>query len=159
MEQTNIPIDPKYLELMLNPTNYGEMKEYDAKGFGKNAQTGEMVVIYLKIDPISTIIKEIKWQTNGCGTTLVSGALFSEEYKGKTLQSGVEFTQDVFEKIKDNPPEDAACGEVVARAFMAAVQDYEARKRGENKEYIEYVTLSCPVPQGGEIEQSVSKKA
>ncbi len=141
-------IDPKYLELMLNPTNYGEMKEFDAKGYGKNRETGEMVVIYLKIDPKTEVISDIKWQTNGCGTTLVSGALFSEEYKKKTLQSGIEFTEAVFEKIKDNPPPDAACGEVVARAFIAAVKDYRARQRGEIKEHIEYVTLSCPVPEG-----------
>ncbi len=147
MEQTPT-IDPRYLELMINPTNYGEMKDFDAKGYGKNKETGEMVVIYLKIDPKTQKIVDIKWQTNGCGTTLVSGALFSEEYKGKTLQSGKEFTETVFEKIKDNPPADAACGEVVARAFMAALRDYEARQKGEEKEHIEYVTLSCPVPEG-----------
>lgn len=150
MEQESPVIDPRYLELMINPTNYGEMKEYDAKGLGKNRETGEMVVIYLKVDPKTQMITDIAWQTNGCGTTLVSGALFSEEYKGKTLQSGKEFTEAVFEKIKDNPPPDAACGEVVARAFMAALQNYEARQRGENKEFVEYVTLSCPVPEGEE---------
>ncbi len=149
MEQTPV-IDPKYLELMMNPTNYGEMQDFDAKGYGKNEATGEMVVIYLKIDPKTKIIEDIKWQTNGCGTTLVSGALFSEEYKGKTLQSGKEFTEAVFEKIKDNPPPDAACGEVVARAFMAALKDYAARKEGVQKDHYEYVTLACPVPEGGE---------
>jgi len=140
-------IDPRYLELMINPANYGEMKEFDAKGYGKNPQTGEMVVIYLKVDPKSQTVTDIKWQTNGCGTTLVSGSLFSQEYKGKTLRSGVEFTNAVFEKIKDDPPPDAACGEVVARAFMAAVEDYEARKRGEEREHIHTVTLSCPEPR------------
>ncbi len=147
MEQEAPKIDPKYLEMMLDPKNYGEMKEFDAKGYGKNTETGEMVVIYLKIDPESQKITDIKWQTNGCGTTLVSGSLFSEEYKGKTIQSGVDFTNAVFEKIKDNPPPDAACGEVVARAFMAAVEDYEARKRGEESEHIHTVTLSCPTPE------------
>ena len=143
-------VDPRYLELMLDPKNYGEMKEFDAKGYGKNKETGEMVVIYLKVDPKTKKIEDIKWQTNGCGTTLVSGSLFSEEYKGKSLQSGVDFTEAVFEKIKDDPPADAACGEVVARAFMAAVKDYEARQRGEEKEHMEYVTLSCPEPEGEE---------
>jgi len=146
MEQEVPQIDPRYLELMMSPTNYGEMKEYDAKGYGKNEATGEMVVIFLKIDPDTKIIEDIKWQTNGCGTTLVSGSLFSQEYKGKSLQSGIEFTNAVFDKIKDNPPPDAACGEVVARAFMAAVEDYEKK---DGKEHIHYVTLSCPVPEEG----------
>ncbi|BCD67713.1 iron-sulfur cluster assembly scaffold protein [Nitratiruptor sp. YY09-18] len=146
MQQTP-PIDPQLLELMINPPNYGEMQDYDAKGYGKNQQTGEMVVIYLKIDPVSKIIKDIKWQTNGCGTTVVSGGLFSKEYKNKTLQHGIDFTNEVFEKIKDNPPPDAACGEVVARAFMAAVKDYEARQKGIEKDHYEYVTLSCPTPE------------
>ncbi len=143
MEQDRPVIDPRYIELMMNPTNYGEMKEYDAKGYGKNRETGEMVVIYLKVR--DGIVEDIKWQTNGCGTTLVSGALFSQEYKGKSLQSGKEFTEAVFEKIKDNPPPDAACGEVVARAFIAALKSYEAKQEGKEGEFIEYVTLSCPV--------------
>ncbi len=137
----------QYLELMMHPKNYGEMQEFDAKGYGKNLQTGEMVVIYLKIDPDSQKITDISWQTNGCGTTLVSGSLFSEEYKNKTIQEGLDFTQAVFEKIKDNPPPDAACGEVVARAFIAAVLDYEDRKKGIEQEHIELVTLACPVPE------------
>ncbi|MRJ02048.1 MAG: iron-sulfur cluster assembly scaffold protein [Epsilonproteobacteria bacterium] len=147
MEQAVPQIDPRYLELMLNPTNYGEMEEFDAKGYGKNRETGEMVVIYLKIDPETQTVTDIRWQTNGCGTTLVSGSLFSQEYKGKSLESGIEFTNAVFDKIRENPPPDAACGEVVARAFMAAVEDYEARKRGEIGEHIHTVTLSCPTPE------------
>jgi nitrogen fixation NifU-like protein len=137
----------KYIELMMNPVNYGEMENFDAKGYGKNRDTGEMVVIYLKIDPKTNIIKDIKWQTNGCGTTLVSGSLFSKEYENKTIKSGIDFTNKVLDTIKDNPPPDAACGEVVARAFMAAVKDYEYRKKGEDKEFIEYVTLSCPTDE------------
>ncbi len=148
MEQERVQIDPRYLQLMMEPLHYGEMKDYDAKGYGKNLQTGEMVVIYLKIDPKTDEVIDIKWQTNGCGTTLVSGSLFSQEYLGKSLQSGIDFTEAVFEKIKDNPPPDAACGEVVARAFMAAVKDYEKRKQGKEEEHFEYVTLSCPVPEG-----------
>ena len=141
------PIDPKLLELMIDPPYYGAMEEYDAKGYGKNEQTGEMVVIYIKIDPISKIVKDIRWQTNGCGTTVVSGGLFAKEYRGKSLQEGIEFTNEVFAKIEDNPPPDAACGEVVARAFMAAVKDYEARARGIEEDHYEYVTLSCPSPE------------
>ncbi len=137
----------RYLELMMNPENYGEMEDFDAKGYGKNKETGEMVVIYLKIDPKTGRIEDIKWQTNGCGTTLVSGSLFSREYKGKSVKSGMEFTNKVLDTIKDNPPPDAACGEVVARAFEAAVKDYEDRKRGEEREHMEYVTLSCPTDE------------
>ena len=146
MEQ--IPdINPAYLEHMIDPKNYGKMENFDARGIGKNEVSGEMVVIELKIDPVSEKIIDLKWQTNGCGTTLVSGSLFSEEYKRGTLKDGVEFTNRVLEKIKDNPPADAACGEVVARAFLAAVKDYEDRKKGVDKEHIEYVTLACPVPE------------
>ncbi|NPA03918.1 MAG: iron-sulfur cluster assembly scaffold protein [Epsilonproteobacteria bacterium] len=149
-------MDSKYIEMMLDPPNYGEMKQFSAKGIGKNKETGEMVIIYLKVDPSLEIVEDIKWQTNGCGTTIVSGGLFSQEYKGKSLKEGLDFTNAVFEKIKDNPPADAACGEVVARAFIAAVKDYEARKKGEEREFIEYVTLSCPP---GEVnDRDISQK-
>ncbi|WP_281950486.1 iron-sulfur cluster assembly scaffold protein [Nitrosophilus kaiyonis] len=149
MEQ--IPdINPAYLEHMIEPKNYGKMEEDDAKGIGKNKDSGEMVIMQLKIDPKTKKILDIKWQTNGCGTTLVSGSLFSIEYKRGTIQDGIDFTNKVLDKIKDNPPADAACGEVVARAFLAAIKDYEDRKKGIKKEHIEYVTLACPVPEESE---------
>jgi len=146
MEQQIPQIDPVYIEYMMNPKNYGKMEDDDAKGIGKNVGSGEMVIMQLKIDPKTKKILDIKWQTNGCGTTLVSGSLFSEEYKRGTIEDGVEFTNRVLDKIKDNPPPDAACGEVVARAFIAAVKDFEDRQKGIKKEHIEYVTLACPIP-------------
>ena len=146
MEQQIPDINPEYLEHMIDPKNYGNMENEDAIGIGKNEASGEMVKMWLKIDRKSEKILDIKWQTNGCGTTLVSGSLFSQEYKRGTLKDGVEFTNRVLEKIKDNPPADAACGEIIARAFLAAVKDYEDRKKGIKKEHIEYVTLACPVP-------------
>jgi len=146
MEQ--IPdINPTYLEHMMNPKNYGKMEKDDAKGVGKNQDSGEVVIMQLKIDPKTKKILDLKWQTNGCGITLVSGSLFSIEYKRGTLKEGLDFTNKVLDKIKDNPPADAACGEVVARAFLAAIKDYEDRKKGIKEEHIEYVTLACPTPK------------
>ena len=121
-------MDSIYFEHLLEPRNYGSMENCDAKGVGKNQLTKEMVVIELKIDEKTQKITDIKWQTNGCSTTVVSGSLFSTEYKKGTLKNGIDFTNQVLEKIKDNPPQDAACGEIVARAFLAAVKDYFDRK-------------------------------
>jgi len=150
MEQQIPEMNPVYIEHMMEPKNYGKMENEDAKGIGKNADSGEIVKMWLKIDPKTKKILDIKWQTNGCGTTVVSGSFFSEEYKRGTIDDGLEFTNRVLDKIKDNPPADAACGEVVARAFIAAVKDFEDRQKGIKKEHIEYVTLACPVPEESE---------
>lgn len=133
-------IDPKYLELMMEPRNYGKLTHHNAKGTGKNELTKEMVVLYMHIE--DGTVRDIAFQTNGCGTTLVSGSMFTDYYKNKTLDEGIAFTNEVFEKLKDNPPLDAACGEVVARAFEAAVQNFN-----DKQEHIAYVTLSCPTDE------------
>ncbi len=114
------------MDHMMNPRNYGKLESPDAVGIGKNPQNGEMVIIYLKIE--NEKIEDIKFQAKACMTTVIAGSIFTQTVKGATLKEARELTSIMLEKVKQMPPEEAACSELVAEAFLAALENYEEKK-------------------------------
>lgn len=113
------------MDHMMNPRNYGKLENPDAVGIGKNPQNGEMVIIYLKIE--NEKIEDIKFQAKACMTTVIAGSIFTQTVKGATLKEARELTSIMLEKVKQMPPEEAACSELVAEAFLAALEHHETR--------------------------------
>ncbi len=115
------------MDHMMNPRNYGKLESPDAVGIGKNPQNGEMVIIYLKIE--NEKIEDIKFQAKACMTTVIAGSIFTQTVKGATLKEARELTSIMLEKVKQMPPEEAACSELVAEAFLAALEHHEMRAK------------------------------
>jgi nitrogen fixation NifU-like protein len=121
--------DAQLIEHMMNPKNYGEMKENDAVGMGKNPQNGEKVAIYLKVEPSQDpLIKDISFQAIGCTTTVVAGSIITSEAKGVTFSRAEELISITLGMLENIPPEDAACSEMVALALKAALDTYTKRQ-------------------------------
>ena len=114
------------LDHMQNPRNYGKLDDSDALGIGKNPENGEMVIVYLKIED-DTIV-DIAFQAKACMTTVIAGSIFTDTVKGATIEEAKELTQIMLSKIDRLPPEEAACTELVAEAFYAALDHLEAKR-------------------------------
>ncbi len=131
--------DAQLIEHMMNPKNYGELKENDATGMGKNPQNGEKVAIYLKVkegeDPI---IEDIRFQAIGCTTTIVAGSIITSEAKGISFSRAQELVSVTLGMLDNLPPEDAACSEMVALALKAALDTYYERQKDPDFPMISY---------------------
>ncbi|WP_456450375.1 iron-sulfur cluster assembly scaffold protein [Hydrogenimonas sp.] len=114
------------MDHMMNPRNYGKLENPDATGIGKNPENGEMVIVYLKVE--GDTITDIAFQAKACMTTIVAGSVFTETIKGATLEEAKELTKIMLSKLDRVSPEEAACTELVAEAFYAALEHLEARK-------------------------------
>ena len=114
------------MDHMMNPRNYGKLEKADGQGIGKNPQNGEMVIVYLKIE--DGRVADIRFQARACMTTIIAGSIFTETIKGATIEEARELTDLMLEKLESMPPEEAACSEMVAEAFLAALEHYEARQ-------------------------------
>ncbi|WP_457597992.1 iron-sulfur cluster assembly scaffold protein [Hydrogenimonas sp.] len=114
------------MDHMMNPRNYGKLEKADGQGIGKNPQNGEMVIVYLKIE--DGRVADIRFQARACMTTIIAGSIFTETIKGATIEEARELTDLMLEKLESMPPEEAACSEMVAEAFLAALEHYEARR-------------------------------
>ncbi len=114
------------MDHMMHPRNYGKLENPDARGIGKNPENGEMVIVDLKIEDGK--VADIAFQAKACMTTVIAGSIFTETVKGATIEEAKELTSIMLDKLEGMPPEEAACSEMVAEAFLAALEHYEAKK-------------------------------
>ena len=142
----------EYIDHMMNPRNYGKIEDESGKGVGKNPYNNELVEIYVKIKEPDTI-ENITFQAIGCMSTIVGGSIFTDMVKGESVKEAVEVAEEFLENLKNAPVTERACGEMVAKAFLAAVKNYENRKRGEDeKEHTLFISEDCVTELENETE-------
>ena len=136
------------MEHMMNPQNYGEMRDSDAIGIGKNPQNGEKVAIYIKVrEEDEPIIEDIKFQAIGCTTTIVAGSIITTEAKGVSFSRARELISLTLGMLDKQTPEDAACTEMVVIALQAAMDTYLERKKDRDFPIISYIIKTDCTPK------------
>lgn len=115
-----------------NPRNVGVMEDADGVGELGNPLCGDMMTIYLKIE--DERIKDIKFQTFGCGAAISVSSMLTEMAKGKTLDEAKKISnKDVAEALEGLPKNKLHCSNLGADALHMAIKDYEDRKSGKIK--------------------------
>ena len=123
----------KVKEHFLNPKNFlindPEEGEFDAAGEAGNFACGDIMQVWLKIDPETEKIKDFKWRTWGCASAIASTSMFSEmvlEGGGITLDEALKITpKDILERLHGLPPRKVHCSVLVDQAFKNAVKNYK----------------------------------
>ena len=139
-------VDAQVIEHMMNPKNYGTLKNADSEGIGKNPENGEKVAIYLHIgkDEEEPYIADIRFQAIGCTTTVVAGSMLTEEAKDLNFKGVYDLIDATMKLLDKLPSEDAACSEMVILAIKAAVDTYVERETDPNYPTITYqIANSC----------------
>ena len=132
----------EYIDHMMNPRNYGKLESYDAKGVGKNPFNNELVNIFLKVK--DGIIEDIKFECIGCMSTVVTGSIFTDMIVGESLEEAKDVAEEFIENLVNAPLEERACGEMVAKAYLASYQNYHDRKLGKDEdEAIVEISSDC----------------
>ena len=92
----------KVMDHFLNPRNVGVIE--DANGIGEvgNAKCGDIMKIYLKIE--DGIVKDVKFETFGCGSAIASSSMATELIKGKPLEEVKELTNKAVTEALDGLP-------------------------------------------------------
>lgn len=113
-----------------NPRNVGVIQDADGVGEVGNPLCGDMMSIYLKIE--DDHIKDIKFQTFGCGAAIAVSSMLTEIAKGKTLVDAKKITnKDVAKALEGLPKNKLHCSNLGADALNMAIRDYEDRKAGK----------------------------
>ncbi|NMB03425.1 MAG: Fe-S cluster assembly scaffold protein NifU [Tissierellia bacterium] len=122
----------KVMDHFMNPRNVGEIENADGMGEVGNLRCGDIMRIYLKIDPTSDVINEIKFKTFGCGSAVASSSIATEMIKGKTVEEALQITnKDVLRELGGLPTIKIHCSVLAEQAVKAAVYDY-ATKHGKH---------------------------
>ena len=131
----------KVMDHCMNPRNVGEIE--DANGIGEvgNAQCGDIMKMYLKIN--GNTIEDVKFKTFGCGAAIATSSMATELIKGKTIDDALKLTNKaVMEALDGLPPVKVHCSVLAEQAIKSALSDYY-RRQGID-----------PVPIVGEIVDS-----
>jgi nitrogen fixation NifU-like protein len=119
-----------------NPRNVGVIENPDGMGEIGNPLCGDMMTIYLQI--ADDTIKDIKFQTFGCGAAIAVSSMLTELAKGKTIEEAKKITnKDVAKALEGLPKNKLHCSNLGADALHQAIQNYEARKAGKLKDGLE----------------------
>lgn len=127
----------KVLDHFHHPRNMGEMKNPDGVATVGNPVCGDVMRMYLKISKRKSqnskleeeYIKEIKFQTLGCGAAIATSSMATEMIKGKSLRQALKLTnQAVAEALGGLPPVKMHCSVLAAEAAQKAIEDYRKKK-------------------------------
>ena len=115
----------KVMEHFMNPKNVGEIANASGIGEVGNAKCGDIMRIYLDIDPETQVINDVKFKTFGCGSAIASSSMATEMVKGKTIHEALAVTNKaVAEALDGLPPVKMHCSVLAEQAIKAALIDY-----------------------------------
>ena len=113
----------KVMDHFTHPRNVGVIEDANGVGEVGNAKCGDIMKIYLKIE--DDIIKDVKFETFGCGSAIASSSMATEMIKGKPISEALELSNKaVVEALDGLPPQKLHCSVLAEEAVKAAVKDY-----------------------------------
>lgn len=123
-----LPYSAIVMEHFRNPRNVGRIEDADAKGVEGSPACGDMVAVYLKVDPETHVITDIKFESYGCASNIATGSIITELAKGKTLEEAKSITwKQASEALGGLPPIKTHCSVLAVDGLRAAIQNYRER--------------------------------
>jgi NifU-like protein involved in Fe-S cluster formation/bacterioferritin-associated ferredoxin len=129
-------------EHFFNPRNFMVTDEgYDPSGMGMvgSPACGDMMTVWIKVDPATEKIIDMKWRTFGCGSAIASTSMHSVmvmEDGGKTIDEALAIRpQHIIERLGGLPDRKIHCSVLSDKALRAAVNDY-FRRSGKNERMV-----------------------
>ena len=106
-----------------NPRNAGTIENADGVGEVGNAKCGDIMKIYLKIE--DNIIKDVKFETFGCGSAIASSSMATEMIKGKSVEDALKLTnKEVVNALGGLPAHKLHCSVLAEEAIKSAIKNY-----------------------------------
>ena len=113
----------KVMDHFMHPRNVGTIENADGVGEVGNAKCGDIMKIYLKIE--DDIIKDVSFETFGCGSAIASSSMATEMIKGKPISEAMALTNKaVTEALDGLPAHKMHCSVLAEEAIKKALTDY-----------------------------------
>ena len=81
--------------------------------------------MYIKVDPKTDTITDVRWKTYGCASAIASTSALSELAKGKTLDEALNITaEDIDNYLGKLPKHKFHCSVLGHEALKNAIENY-----------------------------------
>ena len=120
----------KVMDHFRNPRNVGVIEDANAVGEVGNAKCGDIMKMDMKIE--DEIIKDVKFETFGCGSAIASSSMATELIKGQPVSEAMKLTNKAVAEALDGLPDyKMHCSVLAEEAIKSALEDYEKRKESK----------------------------
>jgi NifU-like protein involved in Fe-S cluster formation len=117
--------------VLLDERNY----QYDGKGIAGNPLCGDMMALWIKVDPKTQKIKDCKWRTYGCASAIAATSMMSvmvTEKGGMPVKKALNLkAQQIIERLGGLPELKFHCSVLGLSALKEAINDYFKSKEAE----------------------------
>jgi len=122
------PYSEKVLEHFRHPRNVGKIEDADGKSMEGSPACGDMVAVYIKVDPDKKTLSDIKFESYGCASNIATGSIITELAKGKTLDEAKKITwKEASDALGGLPKVKAHCSVLAIEGLRSAINNYEER--------------------------------
>lgn len=115
----------------LHPKNMGEIKNPDGVATVGNPHCGDVMRLYIKVEKKKgeEYIKDVKFQTLGCGAAIATSSMITTIVKGKPLSEAGKVTgKTLAEALGGLPEVKMHCSVLADEALRKAIKDYQSKK-------------------------------
>ena len=122
----------KVMDHIRNPRNLGEIKNPDGVGTEGNPVCGDVMRLFIKVDKKQgeEYIKDIKFQTLGCGAAIASLSALTVMVKGKPVKKVEKISRKaIADKLGGLPAAKIHCSVLAGDALRKAIKDYRKKMK------------------------------
>ena len=136
LKENDLDINPQQEKILRdhyeNPKNNKVLKNYNARGIGRNPDNWGQVDMYLLVDK-NMVLLDLGYEYKGCPTIAFTASIFTEELKGVSLADAKYTAQMELEEMntKENCDD---CIKMIFVSFLCACDNYFQRLNENIKE-------------------------
>jgi nitrogen fixation NifU-like protein len=125
----------KVIKYFTHPKNVGEIRNPDGKSTEGSLACGDIVNIYIKVDPKTHVIKDIKFKSYGCAANIATTSIMTELVKGKKIEEAKKLKfSDITKSLGGLPPVKIHCSVLAIDGLKSAIRNYEEKHGLAKKE-------------------------
>ena len=122
------PYSETVLEHFRHPRNVGKIENADGKAIEGSPACGDMVSVYISVDPNTNKLTDIKFESYGCASNIATGSIITELAKGRTLDEAKKITwKEASEALGGLPKIKVHCSVLAVEGLRSAIENYEER--------------------------------
>jgi len=122
------PYSETVLEHFRHPRNVGKIENADGKAIEGSPACGDMVSVYINVDPKTNTLSDVKFESYGCASNIATGSIITALAKGKTLDEAKKITwKEASEALGGLPKIKVHCSVLAVEGLRSAIENYEER--------------------------------